>query len=139
MTNKIEIKLVETNFFTRWSCTVCGGCTEKDPVLAESELEKGDGVQCIRVCDLCLKAGDINDRLRARAANLRQRADYIESLIGRLIVPTYQEWQAACDRADEEFCRRVYGKSAAEVREHEKAEACGAAWSSNEVEEEGVF
>ena len=26
----IEIKLTETNFFTRWPCTACGGYTEKD-------------------------------------------------------------------------------------------------------------
>jgi hypothetical protein len=133
MSNKIEIKLVGTNVFTRWACTVCGGHTDKVSILAEDQLGG------IRVCEQCLHAGNIDDRLREHVAWLRQRADYIESLIGRLIVPTYEEWEAACDRADEEFCRTVYGKSATEMREHERAESCGAAWSSNEVGEEAVF
>ena len=32
---KIVFELVETNFLTRWPCNICGGCTEKDPILCE--------------------------------------------------------------------------------------------------------
>jgi hypothetical protein len=111
--DKIEIKLVETNVLTRWPCTVCDGRTEKEPILAESERVEGN---CIRVCERCLEAGDIDTRLRKNAAGLREYADYIESLIGRLIVPTYEQWKAAYDRHEDEFCRERYGKSLDEMR-----------------------
>ncbi len=55
-------ELAETNFLTRWMCHVCGGRTEKDPVLAEGRQDVGpraDGngrdYRTIRVCDQCLR------------------------------------------------------------------------------------
>jgi hypothetical protein len=77
----IELKLEETNFLTRWPCTVCGGCTEKDPILVEG--------------DNCLKEGNIDRRLSERADRLEAAAKEVRSLIGQLKVPTYSEWQAA--------------------------------------------
>ena len=38
----IEIKLTETNVFTRWPCTICGGCTEKVAILAEGTQQLSD-------------------------------------------------------------------------------------------------
>jgi hypothetical protein len=86
--NVIEITLVETNVLTRWPCHVCGGHTEKVEVLAE---DHGGNV---RVCEFCLEAGNIDDRLRKHAARLREYADAVEALIGLLKVPSYEAWQA---------------------------------------------
>ena len=45
MTDTIKISLTSTNCLTRWMCHVCGGMTEKDPVLAEyAELLYGQAV-----------------------------------------------------------------------------------------------
>jgi hypothetical protein len=60
-TGEIEIKLVRTNVFIRWPCSVCGGVTEKDEVLAE-------GPGGLRVCDLCLKDGDMLARFEEHHA-----------------------------------------------------------------------
>jgi hypothetical protein len=103
VTEMIEVKLERTNFFTRWPCTVCGGHTEKVEVLAESE---GRGV---RVCERCLQCGDIDGHLARHAAELEQEAARLRSLIGRLKVPTYQEWEAEMDRCNAEFERDTCG------------------------------
>ena len=71
-TNEIEIKLRETNFFTRYPCTVCGGCTEKVAILAEGTLQLSDDGESrtVRVCETCLEGGDglgIDDRLDLHA------------------------------------------------------------------------
>jgi hypothetical protein len=109
MTDKIKMKLVETNVLTRWPCDVCGGCTEKVSILCESD-------NCLRprVCEFCLKNADadgsyIDGTLRRWAERLeqqpkynkqqvkddKQQAAYVRSLIGRLELPSYAEWEAA--------------------------------------------
>ena len=88
---QITIELVETNFFTRWPCTVCGGCTEKVAMLAEGQDEHGK----IRVCENCLENGDIDERIANHADNLEVQVGLIRNLIGRLKVPTFAEWMAA--------------------------------------------
>ena len=70
--NEIEIKLRETNFFTRHRCTICGGCTEKVAILAEGTQRLSDDGESrvIRVCETCLEGGDglgIDDRLDLHA------------------------------------------------------------------------
>ena len=85
---QITIELVETNFFTRWPCTVCGGCTEKVAMLAEGQDEHGK----IRVCENCLENGDIDEHLAKHADTLGAQAELVRKLIGRLKVPTFAEW-----------------------------------------------
>ncbi len=89
----IEIKLVTTNVLTRWPCDVCGGHTEKVEVLAESH----DG---LRVCERCLKAGNIDERLEKFAAGLERCAANTRALIGRLRVPSFAEYTNFSERAD---------------------------------------
>jgi hypothetical protein len=89
----IEIELVQTNVFTRFGCTVCGGVTDKDPVLAEANDQFG----VIRVCDCCLRDGNIDGRLRDRITREHELAARLQHLIGRLKVPTFQEWEAAVE------------------------------------------
>src|SRR5258708_6381180 len=72
---KIEVKLVRTNFYTRWPCTVCGGCTEKVGVLAEGPS--------VRVCERCLQSGDIDGHLARNAAELEHEAARVRGLDGQ--------------------------------------------------------
>ena len=52
------------------------------------------------MCSECLKAGNIDERLEATAKRQKREKDLVEAwytrlLIGRLIVPTYAQWEAA--------------------------------------------
>ncbi len=93
----IEIKLTETNFFTRYPCTVCGGCTEKVAILAEGTQQLSDDGQyrTVRVCESCLEGGDglgIDAHLDLRAQQLEAEAALVRSMIGQLEAPTFAEW-----------------------------------------------
>ena len=96
-TNEIEIKLTETNFFTRHHCTICGGCTEKVAILAEGTQRLSDDgeFRTVRVCETCLEGGDglgIDARLDLHARALEGEAGLVRRLIGQLKVPTFAEW-----------------------------------------------
>jgi hypothetical protein len=110
----VQVELVWTNVYTRWPCTVCGGCTEKVGVLAE-------GPGRIRVCEQCLKDGDIDGQLERTAASFERDAAATRALIGRLKVPSYEEWEQDMDRCD---AHRL-GCSVEDVRKrkHEEAQA----------------
>jgi hypothetical protein len=86
----IVVELVDcSTVLTKWPCHVCGGSTGRVSVLAEAP---GLG---LRVCERCLEAGNIDDRLEAYAARLEANARETRALIGRLRVPTYAAWCAA--------------------------------------------
>lgn len=95
--NKVKVELVESCFLTRRKCHVCGGQTEKVPILAEviSGPETG-----FRVCETCLEQRDFDAKLNARAQKLEEQAIYLRTLIGKLDVPTYAEYQAAEEKRD---------------------------------------
>jgi hypothetical protein len=100
-TDPVEIKLVRTNFLTRWPCTVCGGCTEKVVVLAEgSDHDDAFHDSTVRVCETCLEHGNIDQRLEDHAARLVDYAAAIRALKGRLQVPTYAEWCDEVEKSD---------------------------------------
>lgn len=101
-TAPVKLKFVPTNVYTRWGCTVCGGCTEKVSVLCEDRTPQEGGAR-VRVCEQCLKDRDFDQKLRDQAIGLEQHAAYLRSLIGRLDVPTYQEWLAAEQARDAEI------------------------------------
>src|ERR1700730_7399675 len=112
MTKILDVKLVETNVYTRWSCTVCGGRTEKEPILAEGCSagctdcgDKNCGGSLVRVCEFCLQAGDIDKRLNKHITEMLEEVDSLRSLIGRLRVPTYAAWKAACEAHEERWVR----------------------------------
>ena len=115
--NVIKISLTETNFLTRWHCHVCGGRTEKDPVLAEGEQDlgpsddgKGRDYRTVRVCGQCLKGADgvsLDQHLETFARQLEYEAELTRAMIGKLQVPSYAEWEAACREHDEAYCREV--------------------------------
>ncbi len=94
MKDEITINLVDTNFFTRYPCTVCGGCTDKVGILAEGiqPLSDDGEYRKIRVCERCLEAGDIDSQLEQHARQLEAEAGLLREMIGRLKVPTFAEW-----------------------------------------------
>ena len=98
----VYIKLVDTSFYTRYPCTVCGGYTEKVSVLAEGRDADGDTV---RVCEQCLEGGKekIDFHLLNHATDLRRYADYVQSLVGNLDVPTFKEWRMAMMQHEAEW------------------------------------
>ena len=120
----IEIKLTETNFFTRYPCTTCGGWTEKVAILAEGTQQLSDEGYSwtVRVCETCLEGIDslgIDDRLDCRARALEGEAKLVRSMIGQLKVPTFAEW---C-KAEREH----------EVRSHMEIEGIGRDAAENKV------
>ena len=88
MSEVLEFKLVQTNVFTRWPCHLCGGCTEKVSILCEAE-------NGFRICEQCLRAGDLDAKLIVHAEQLECNAAELRSYVGRLKVPSYAEWHAA--------------------------------------------
>ena len=85
----IKVKLVETDPFTSEVCTVCGF-----RIPASHGFIGEVGSPAISVCAACLQSGEIDQRLEAHAVELLKRAEWLKSLVGRLDVPTYAEWQA---------------------------------------------
>jgi hypothetical protein len=115
----IEMKLVESGFLTRYPCHVCGGCTEKEPILCEAEI---DGVT-LRVCETCLKAGqeEIDNRLKKHIQKLKDYADDLTRLIGQLKVPTYAEYEAAAEAHAKAFEEQYSAEIAAEIAARNEA------------------
>jgi hypothetical protein len=66
--------------------------------------ESPDGA--VRVCEHCLQAGHIDERLAMHAQQLEEQAQKTRSLIGRVKVPTYEEWLAE-ERVMQSASRRV--------------------------------
>jgi hypothetical protein len=103
---KINMELVATNVFTRWPCDICGGCTEKVSPLCEGVTPEGQGVRC---CETCLQAGQdkIDERLQRHIGQYEPRVAFLKSLVGRVTVPTYAEWEEA--QKAEDWEERVIG------------------------------
>ena len=48
----ITLNLMPTTFYTRYSCTICGGHTEKVSILTQNKEAR------VRVCERCLEQGE---------------------------------------------------------------------------------
>jgi antirestriction protein len=118
----INVELREDRCGFRLSCTVCGGTTEKFEALAEAEVEG----TTIRVCRGCLKAGQIDERLRGTVAEFENYSAFLRSLIGRLQVPSYEEWQAHDEKLDVEDMCEFDGIDKAEALRRVRAQRDGA-------------
>lgn len=90
-------------FLTRHSCHICGGCTEKVEILCEvkSGPEKG-----LRVCEQCLKSGDVEKRLQKNIKRVEEQLEGLRALSGRLVVPTYAQWESECQAAEQRYLAR---------------------------------
>ncbi len=101
---KIKVELVETNCHTRWPCDVCGGHTEKVSILAE--VASGPYKDFL-VCEQCLESRDFDEKLNARADRMERCAAELRKVVGRLEVPSFEDWKAACDKYDEVWAART--------------------------------
>jgi hypothetical protein len=108
---KIDVKLTH-QILCRRACTLCGNRIEeqqvRDDVLAQGHdsdaARKGDVNGIVTVCAPCLASKDIGARIQLHAAVFdrqagrnRKRAAWLRSLIGRLNLPAYADYQAAED------------------------------------------
>lgn len=96
----VKAELRETNFFTRYYCHVCGGCTEKVAILTEVPDGEYEG---FRVCERCLEAGDIPAKMCKHADELNEFAEELRKLAPALEVPSRDEYQAAERRYEEKW------------------------------------
>ena len=98
----IVVELTEA-CLTRYSCHVCGGCTDKNLVRAAVLSGKWKG---LGICEQCLKDGGIPEQLRQHAQALEEYVQELrEAAEKKWIVPTYKEWQAALDGAEREWVK----------------------------------
>jgi hypothetical protein len=118
-TGPIKVELQEDRCGFRLGCTVCGGTTEKFETVAGAEV---DGTT-ILVCRQCLKDGQIDERLRRTVIRIENRAAFFRSLIGRLQVPSYEEWQAHEEKLDVEDVCKFEGVDKAEALRRVRAAA----------------
>ena len=103
-TNPFTINLVETSYHRR-QCSVCGGWTGKNLIVAENPR---DASPRIRVCETCLEAGDFDDRLADHAEALEALAIETRALMGLLKVPTFAEWKTANEEAEADYKKSYY-------------------------------
>ncbi|WP_152555035.1 PHD finger domain-containing protein [Desulfonatronum thiodismutans] len=101
----IKFEFVKAAGFTRHHCHICGGTTEKSSILTEVTLGEYEG---LRVCERCVEERDFDAKIKEQADWLEARARKLRTLLGRLVVPTYEEWRAAEVLADWEICRSVH-------------------------------
>jgi hypothetical protein len=99
MEDKIIVTMGAPGAWVRFPCVVCGDATDKEMAVAKLP---GDEDMC--VCAQCLRKGNIDKRLRAHIKRLRDDIEFLESLVGRLVVPSYAEYQAANEEAERRFC-----------------------------------
>jgi hypothetical protein len=98
--NQVVFEFVRTNFFTRFPCHVCGGCTEKVGILCEV---KDGPYKGWRVCEQCLKSGDVDERLQKNIKRVEEELQELRALAGNLVVPSYEQWLDECHAEDEKY------------------------------------
>jgi len=93
MTN-VKTKPRQSGMATRRQCHVCGGRTEKRATVCEGvQMIDGGETRVVRICADCIESRDFDKRLSAHADALEAEAALTRALIGRLSVPTVQEWR----------------------------------------------
>ena len=101
----VKAELWRAPALTRHACHLCGGRTEKVPV--HCVVQSGDYAG-FRICERCLERhagpGSVNAALTERAREVLQAANSeateLLALVGRLQIPSFSEWAAACDEHD---------------------------------------
>lgn len=103
-TPAFEIRYEITNTFSRFPCDLCGGCTDKEPVIAMLVEPCGDGTgrQVTDVCSQCLAAGSggLRDRILAHASRVQAEADYLRTLANAEVRWPASDFNAICEAAD---------------------------------------
>jgi hypothetical protein len=98
-TGPVVLELVRADVLARHYCDVCGGNTHKVRTLCEVRAGPYRG---FRVCETCLRVGSITERLEEHAQELERSVGELRALAGRLVVPTFEEWERAEERASRE-------------------------------------
>jgi hypothetical protein len=97
----VKAELCRAPALMRYPCHLCGGVTYKVPV--HCVVQSGDYAG-LRVCERCLERhtspGSVDDALTARAREVLREANRLLTLVGRLQLPSFAEWSAACVRHD---------------------------------------
>ena len=101
----VKAELCRAPALIRHACHLCGGRTEKVPV--HCVVQSGDFAG-FRVCEGCLERhagpGSIDAVLTERAREVLQAANCeaaeLLALVGRLQIPSFAAWSAACVRHD---------------------------------------
>ncbi len=101
----IKFEFVNAAGYIRYPCHICGGNTEKNSILTEVTQGEYEG---LRVCERCLEERDFDEKIKKHADGLEEMSRVLRTLIGRLVVPTYDEWRAAVVLEDWEICRSVH-------------------------------
>ena len=114
---KVKVEFVRSAFLTRYPCHVCGGFTGKDCILAEVKNGEFKG---FRVCECCLIEREFDAKLIKHAESLEADAAELRSLVGRLEVPTFEQYKAESRKANEEFVKAYDGKDGLEREDDER-------------------
>lgn len=94
MTEKIKLELLKKRHFT-CTCLVCDERMNKEAYI-QCECTEGD-FEGLLICQTCLKEGNFDERLEARAARLDASAAKVRQLRGRIVAPSYEAWKAEND------------------------------------------
>ena len=79
------------NGYFRRKCFWCPGYSDGVDTLTKVELSfVGEKPFKVLVCEDCLKAGDIDKRLKDCIEHLEDHAEILRAMIGKLKVPSYQ-------------------------------------------------
>jgi hypothetical protein len=98
---KIKFELTTTNVHTRWPCHICGGHTDKCEVLCETKSGPFDNYT--RICENCLKERNFDERLKKEVQEVRALADKLETMVGRIEAPTFEQWEEAERKAEASY------------------------------------
>jgi len=108
---KIVFELVWRGIRTNIHCVVCDGYTDSEPITCEaSDGKHGD----LRICEKCFKAvKGIDAMFSKHIADLEARAAYLESLKGRLEIPTHEAWRRAATEVATVYAANVVARARA--------------------------
>jgi|GEM_PF-4555720 len=95
-------KMVPTNIYMTLRCDICGGWTNGDGVLCQAWA----GEEELLACQQCVKNGAADELIEKNVKRLRDLALFFESLLGRVVLPSNEEWEKAVVEREAEV-RRV--------------------------------
>ena len=98
----IVMRFVESHAFMWFPCSLCSGSTKKVQIHCVATLADGSQIRC---CETCLEAGqELNDkRIRSTIASAEAHTAFLRGLVGRVSIPSYQEWEAAEKAYEDEW------------------------------------
>ena len=102
----VKVELVELDIHILTGCGICRYGFKPGAIVARVTSGKHNGFV---VCDNCLRARDFDDKLAKEAAALEAQAALARSMIGRLDVPTFEQFEAATKAAEKRFARFLDG------------------------------